>query len=309
MAVRPREITAPGQAEPSGVSGATSRWRSADLGLSELDPVHPTLDVGPPMLGPRYDMHFGLELGVVLSGRMRRHYRSWDTELEAGQVWLCGVWERHGWEVVAGTCRRLVMVVLPRALHEARLTNLPELDWIAPFRVPPQERPQVRGGKRAEALAIAWRLARNLQGTNAALLSLLATLELLLLLFEGSGLSPEQPPVPEGCYQAAERALEFALSRRGRVTTREAAEACAMSSRAFATGFESAMGISFARFVLRHRLSEAARQLLHTDDPVEAVAARCGFSHPSHFSHCFRRHYRVSPTIYREAGTQESRAR
>ncbi|MCJ7752645.1 MAG: AraC family transcriptional regulator, partial [Armatimonadetes bacterium] len=31
------------------------------------------------------------------------------------------------------------------------------------------------------------------------------------------------------------------------------------------------------------------------------VAARSGFRHPSHFSHCFKRHYGVSPTAYRRA--------
>ncbi len=247
-------------------------------------------------------MHFGLELGVLLSGRMRRLYRLWETEIGPGQAWLCGMWEPHGWEVSAGTCARLVFVVLPTALHQAQVRGAAGPDWMAPFRVPPQERPQANGRQRHEMLAIARRVVTQLEASDTSPLRLVGALELLLVLLDEWRRPPRRyPRADKSDYAVIERAIEYALNTRGIATTGEAAAACAMGSRSFETIFGNLMGISFSRFVLRHWLNEAAGQLLSTPDSVAEIALRCGFSHPSHFSHCFRRHYGVSPAAYRRA--------
>ena len=68
---------------------------------------------------------------------MRRYCRSWDTEMGRGQVWFCGMWESHGWQVVSKRCSYLSMSLLPRVLLETRFSEAPTLDWIAPFTAPP----------------------------------------------------------------------------------------------------------------------------------------------------------------------------
>lgn len=246
-------------------------------------------------------MHFGLELGVLLSGRMRRSSRLWEAEIEAGQAWLCGMWEPHGWEISAGSCARLVFVILPDALHQARLRDTPRLDWMAPFRVPPGERPQARGRQRQEMLAIARRVSAQLHGSDTSPLPLIGALELLLVLLQGWWPPRRYAPVDESHYEIVGQAIEYALNARRLVTTREAAAVCAMSSRSFEAVFGNLMGISFSKFVVRHWLSEAAGELVGTADSIADVAARSGFRHPSHFSHCFKRHYGVSPAVYRRA--------
>lgn len=310
--MRPKDTVAPvgsaGHATQSassvGESQEATPWvSSADYGLSDLRPVRATLEASPALPGARYDMHFGLEFGVLLSGRMRRHYRSWETRIVPGQAWFSGMWERHGWQVSAGSCERLVFVILPTALHRARSRNLPGLDWMLPFRVPPRERPQAHGRQRQEILAIARRVGADLPGPDGSPLPLIAALELLLVLL-GDWRPPARryPPADESYYGTVEQAVEYALNTRGMVTTREVAAGCGMSSRVFGTVFEGLMGVSFAKFVVRHCLSEAARQLLSTSDSVAEIAVRCGFRHSSHFSHCFMRHYGVSPTEYRQTG-------
>ena len=54
------------------------------------------------------------------------------------------------------------------------------------------------------------------------------------------------------------------------------------------------------RYYLEMRLEKARRLLLQTDMSVINVALACGFTSPSHFSKCYRGHYKRTP--YRERG-------
>ncbi|WP_375776584.1 helix-turn-helix domain-containing protein [Bradyrhizobium sp. ma5] len=47
------------------------------------------------------------------------------------------------------------------------------------------------------------------------------------------------------------------------------------------------------------RMEEAKRLLKHGDEPVTAIAAKCGYDNPSHFATAFRRVVGVSPAAYR----------
>jgi len=60
------------------------------------------------------------------------------------------------------------------------------------------------------------------------------------------------------------------------------------------------MGLSFAKFRLRARLAYAARLLLTTRLPTEAVATQAGFVDGSHLHRSFVRRYGTTPGQYRE---------
>ena len=123
---------------------SATEWLNIGFTLSEGNPIHAGYVIAD-RTGPDYDMHYGLEVGVVLSGRMRRYWRGWETEVRAGQVWLCGMWERHGWEALTASCRHLVLVLLPQWLARTRFSEAPDFEWMAPFLAPPWERPQAKG--------------------------------------------------------------------------------------------------------------------------------------------------------------------
>ncbi len=64
--------------------------------------------------------------------------------------------------------------------------------------------------------------------------------------------------------------------------------------------FKLALGCSPITWMRRLRLSEAQRLLLTTSDPIQRIAALCGYSDPYHFSRLFRRHAGRSPSRWRQ---------
>ncbi len=281
---------------------SATEWLSVGFTLSEENPIHSGYVTASLGAGPDWDMHYGLELGVVLSGRMRRYWGDWETEVGPGEVWLCGMWERHGWEAVTASCRHLVLVLLPQWLARGRFSEAPDLEWVAPFLVPPRERPQARGEQRREILAIVRRFEGGLSPDNPlrpAFLGVLA-FELLLVLLGGWRPRVRRRTSDFDRYcDPVNHAVEIALGSRRSTTTAEVAKACGLSGRAFARVFEQIMGLSFSRFALRCRLGQAAARLVKSSDGVASVAAQWGFRQLRHFEECFKQHYGVSPLAYR----------
>ena len=69
--------------------------------------------------------------------------------------------------------------------------------------------------------------------------------------------------------------------------------------RRFTGAFRHAFGLSPWQYVMRARLDEGARLLLHGKEPVTDVALATGFATPSHFATAFARRFGVPPSRYR----------
>ena len=252
---------------------------------------------------PLFDMHYELEIGVVLRGRMRRFFKQGRLDCAPGDVWFCGMWEPHGWQVLKAPCEALVLVIRPPAIANLHFPQGPGIRWLAPFTLPLSQRPRVPRGGRAAVQALAARM-RELAGARSAADRLrlwLTLVELLLLLIERQPSVAPAAETPPEAYSRITPAIELAFGTRTFVTNTEAAAACRMSRDRFIRRFRELMGVSFARFALRHRLARAAEQLLRSDDPIKAVATQWGFSDVSHFYRVFAQHYGCTPLRYRRA--------
>ncbi len=78
------------------------------------------------------------------------------------------------------------------------------------------------------------------------------------------------------------------------------AERAAMSARNFTRVFTRELGSTPAHYVEQVRIEAARTQLAATDDSVEQVASRCGFSSAELLRRCFLRHFKVAPSQYRK---------
>jgi AraC-like DNA-binding protein len=110
-----------------------------------------------------------------------------------------------------------------------------------------------------------------------------------------------RPQVDTDGYARIRSAVGMASSSRKFVSIEQAAAACGLKRNALGRLFQAVMGIGFAQFALRYRLSGAANQLRCSDDPIKAVAADWGFTDDSHLHRLIRRHYGVTPLEYRRS--------
>jgi transcriptional regulator GlxA family with amidase domain len=72
-----------------------------------------------------------------------------------------------------------------------------------------------------------------------------------------------------------------------------------MSPRNFARVFTRELGATPARYVEQVRVESARRRLEESDQNVEEVASRCGFSSAELLRRSFLRHFKVAPSQYR----------
>lgn len=79
----------------------------------------------------------------------------------------------------------------------------------------------------------------------------------------------------------------------------ELAAAYGMSRTRFSHRFREMTGEAPANFMAQVRLEEVARRLATTDATLDTIAQETGFADANHLCKAFRRHYQVSPGIYR----------
>ncbi|HYF50225.1 MAG TPA: helix-turn-helix transcriptional regulator [Planctomycetota bacterium] len=269
--------------------------------LSERMPIRPAINEERGFDEFRYDMHYELELGVVLDGRMERRFDRYTFDAVPGQVWLCGIWEPHGYRVTTETSRALVMVIRPELLAQLRFEEAPGRQWLAPFTAPPKSRPLANAEQRKAILEVASRFQKNiaeLPSEERTLRHRLLLIELLLTLTRGWK-APADADSPASYYARINKAVELVFSQKRMVSAVEASKACGLSRNHFDRLFERLMGLSFAKFALRFRLGSAAAQLVRSEDALKKIAADWGFTDASHLVHCFQKHYGCAPLEYR----------
>jgi AraC-like DNA-binding protein len=276
-------------------------WR--EYQLTPAAPVLPIVRTHPRATALEVDLHDGIEVGMLLSGKQERHYPELVVNLKAGDVWLQPMWEPHAWRVPEAGTECLILIFLPEFLGEERFGHV---SWLSLFAAPVQLRPWVRDRElRSRSLSIGREMAQEIaqkeRGWEAAL-----RLGLLRLLF---GLSRHwSPPTQSGDIARVNTrnlsrvmpAIALIQERRpGTASVEEAAGACGLSRSRFTTLFRQTMGTSFGQFSLRARLGFAAHRLLSTDLTVEVIAQRAGFVDASHFHRTFVKHYGRTPSQYR----------
>ena len=248
-----------------------------------------------------HDMHLAMEVGVVLSGRMLRQWVGHERSLGPGQVWLCGMWEPHGYRIDEAPFEVAVLLIHPDHLAGR---GVGRTNFLPLFLSPPARRPQVPEHLLAEGIRIGRKLISLHRGNHRlgrdwqdAMLT-----ELLLLLLESS---PDLPSVRPGStgqsYLRIQPALEMVFTRRGFIAVEDAAASCSLGPSRFDQLFKQVMGDTFARFALRHRVHGAAHQLAITDDPVKSVAYDWGFTDSSHLHAAMKRELGVTPSQYKAA--------
>jgi len=105
---------------------------------------------------------------------------------------------------------------------------------------------------------------------------------------------------PDRYLQGIQRAIDYIEDNLGRVIDGSQVAACAgFSTYHFQRVFSAMLGESVAEYIRKRRLSEAARALKQTTEPILEIALRCGFDSQEAFTRAFKKMFRVTPGRYR----------
>lgn len=248
------------------------------------------------------DMHYELELGIVLAGAWELRFDTTWIVAGPGEVWLTGTCEPHQFGMQRGPCELVVLAIMPHALATVMVPGAEAVNWLAPFMMPPPLRPRVPADRRPEMLAIGHRLVAILDKPSYPEQQrqlMLLTLEVLELLQRNWQTDMDLDLPPRKAYECTNEALRFVFESTERLPAQRIAVRLGVSRFRFHRLFQQTMGISFAKFALRHRLSLAARALRASEDSVKQIALMAGFVDSSHLVHAFKTHYGCTPREYR----------
>lgn len=69
----------------------------------------------------------------------------------------------------------------------------------------------------------------------------------------------------------------------------------------FLQSFRRQTGTTPRQYILQLRLEYARDLMMETELPIGEIAERAGFSDPFYFSRCFRKHFGIVPSVYRQS--------
>ncbi len=102
-----------------------------------------------------------------------------------------------------------------------------------------------------------------------------------------------------GVVAASLRYIERNALRR--LTLGEVAEAIGKSPAYVTSALSRATGRSAVEWIINARMAEARRRLVHSDELVDIIAERVGYTDPTHFIRMFRRAHGMTPAAWRAA--------
>ena len=82
-----------------------------------------------------------------------------------------------------------------------------------------------------------------------------------------------------------------------------------MSTSRFAHVFKDIMGVSPYTYILNLRMEKASELLALSNVPISDVAYNVGFDNPLYFSKAFKKHFGVSPTVFRSGDYKNIKTR
>lgn len=249
----------------------------------------------------RYDVHYAVEVGVVLKGKMFRRWQETERILGVGDCWTCGIWEPHGWSVLEAPCEVALVFGLPQMLAAQFFPEAPNLVPLDFFALEPARRHELANAGNGRMLDWGRAIEEEL-GAPTSLGPRSLFLRWLALLPAEDFPEKNRPYATEDARACVNEAITWVFRTKRHVTVDEVADRCGMTRQTFSRLFRSMMGMSFSNFALAYRLSEAVLMLRQHSATLQEAAEEWGFTDASHLHRCIGRVLGTSPREFREGG-------
>lgn len=250
-----------------------------------------------------FDMHYELEVGIVLSGSIQRQYADMEMEIGPGQIWLSGFWEPHGIKINKVPTEIVMFSIKPEAITNLDLGSLLNFDWISPFFAKPKDRPQMKTkNSRRELLEVALRAkgVLNRDYKEQQIFERLIVLEILAFIQEDWDRTCVDTDSALSSYSKINPALNLVFHSRSLIPVEDAARSCGLNIKTFSRTFKRVMGTSFSKYALAYRIRCTADDLINTDTNIKDTVYKWGFTDESHFNKVFYRYFNCNPGRYRK---------
>jgi AraC-like DNA-binding protein len=251
------------------------------------------------------DMHYALQMGIVLQGSMEVMFQDYTGTYGPGEVSWTMLWEPHAFRFTGN--RNLAIAVNIDFDYLGNLDPFDSCGWILPFTVKPSTRYRpyreedkmffLNSGRRLYKLwrerpspswkIKSWMIIHDLVAEAADSIAL-----------KGHGMGKSGFPEK---FKRIKPAIEVVRGKTGRPPRLdEAAAMCGLSASRFSFLFKDVLGISFGKFSARARLAASAADLKKGEMSIKEIADKWGFVDHSHYLNSFKKLYGYTPSVYRE---------
>lgn len=247
------------------------------------------------------DSHYALQFCIVLHGAAELVFEDFSRIYRPGEIWWNMCWEPHAYRF-AGRNTFIVAVNLDVEQLGA-CSPFGGCNWLTPFVAESRKRYCPESWDDCQFVLETGRSlyhASRKKPANWKISCWLMIHQLLLHSIQRMEHWNTASSLGDIRNQNTFTRIRYALNHVWSAETRppsltEAAALCSLSPSRFSELFRKAMGVSYGKFAIRVRMSNAAKDLLAGKLSLDEVAQKWGFFDSAHFCHAFKKFYRVSP--------------
>ncbi len=239
----------------------------------------------------------------MLHGAAEVIFEDFNRTFQEGELWWNMCWEPHAYRFTGK--RNFVLAINIDVEQLGSCSPFSGCNWLAPFVASPEERycPETDRERRyiLHTGKELYHLYRH-QESNWRIACWLLIHQLLLYAInrmEWTELDGTMERESANSFSRIRQALNRVWTSEARPPTlTEAAKMCSLSPSRFSELFRRTMGVSYGKFAIRVRMSNAAKDLMSERFTLEEIAEKWGFFDSAHFCHSFKKFYRVSPSQF-----------
>lgn len=246
--------------------------------------------------------HSYFEITCVLEGKGNYFVNGQEYTMEENDIIIFNNVEPHGWKLIGGNMRLLVMIFSPEFVAEK--ISVFDTEYLKPFvergsnfknRVGREESVNAEIRTSIQEIYQEWNERR--EGYPLMIkANVLRILTMLIRTYQDETKSGEMLREKKNAMKRLEQAFSYINEHYcEKITLDEVAASVYMSSNYFSSYFRKVTNISFSDYVTRMRLNHARELLREGRGSVTEIAMECGFNNISNFYRLYKKHIGKTP--------------